>query len=214
MTLKKFKEYNLRSLSNCKGHMIARTLLLTTIVVCPLLGACAGSKDSSPTFPTVLIDRPVYFTNRDGSDTVATPGLYEVIPSGESGLRLIPSQSHEGFVIRATSFTYEEELLSPVAIAVPDNESDYHVVLLRPGGTGLDAAGSITQVRPRGSGSLSLSTSKIKEAVARLHARKHMIETLKAYPSLPLGQNEWQYQIDGRWMTETQALDYLARRGK
>jgi len=209
LTLKKFKEYNLRSLSNSKGHMIARTLLLTTIVVCPLLGACAGSKDSSPTFPTVLIDRPVYFTNPDGSDTVATPGLYEVMPDGKSGLRLIPSQGHEGFAIQATPFTYEEELPSIVAIAVPDN-----VVLLRPGGTGLDAAGSLTQVRPRGIGSQHVSTSKIKDALTRYHARQHMIESLKEYPRLPLGQNDWQYQIDGRWMTETQALDYLARRGK
>jgi len=194
--------------------MLARTLLLTTVVVCPLLGACAGSKDSSPTFPTVLIDRPVYFTNRDGSDTVASPGLYDVMPHGESGLRLIPSHSHEGFLIQATAFTYEEELASPVALAVPDNESDYHVVLLRPGGTGLDAVGSLTQVRPRGIGSLSLSKSKIKEALARLHARQQMIETLKAYPRRPLGQNDWQYQIDGQWMTETQAIQYLARRSK
>ena len=194
--------------------MLARTLLLTTLVVCPLLGACAGPEGSSPTLPTVLIDRPVYFVSPDGSDTVTTPGLYEVMPSGESDLRLIQSHGHGEFLIRATPFTYDEEVASPVAIAVPDNESDYHVVLLRPGGTGLDAAGSITQVRPRGIGSLSLSTSKIKEALARLHARKQMIETLKAYPSLPLGQNERQYQIDGQWMTETQALDYLARRSQ
>ena len=194
--------------------MLARTLLLTTIVVCPLLGACSGFKGSSPALPTVLIDRPVYFASPDGSDTVTTPGLYEVMPSGELGLRLIPSHSHEGFLIRATPFTYDEELASPVALALPDNESDYHVVLLRPGGTGLDAAGSITQVRPRGSGSLSLSTSKIKEALARLQARQQMIETLKAYPRLPLGQNDWQYQIDGQWMTETQAVQYLARRSK
>ena len=214
MTLKKFKEYNLRSLSNDKDPMLARTLLLTTIVACLLPGACTGFKDSSPTVTTVLIDRPVYFTNRDGSDTVATPGLYEVMASGESGLRLIPSHGHMDFLIRATPFTYDEELASSVAIAVPDNESDYHVVLLRPGGTGLDAAGSLTQVRSRGIGSLSLSTSKIKEALARLHARQQMADTLKGYPSLPLGQNEWQYQIDGQWMTETQALDYLARRRK
>jgi hypothetical protein len=190
------------------------TLLLTTLVVCPLLGACAGFKGSSPTLPTVLIDRPVYFTHRDGSDTVVTTGLYEVTPDGQSALRLIPSQRHEGFVIQATPFTYEEELLSSVAIAVPDNESDYHVVLLRPGGTGLDAAGSLTQVRPRGMGSQHVSTLKIKDAVTRHHARQHAIESLKASPRLPLGQNEWQYQIDGQWMTETQALDYLTRRGK
>ncbi|HEY3197893.1 MAG TPA: hypothetical protein VGJ57_07750 [Nitrospirales bacterium] len=193
--------------------MLARTILLTTIVLCLLLGACAGFNGSPQTLPTVLIDRPVYFTNRDGSDTVARPGLYEVMPSGESGLRLT-SPSHGEFLIRATSFTYDEELAAPVALAVPDNESDYHVVLLTPGGTGLDAAGSLTQVRSRGIGSGSLSKSKIKEALARLHARQQMAETLKAYPRLPLGQNEWQYQIDGQWMTESRALDYLARRGK
>jgi hypothetical protein len=194
--------------------MFARTLLLTTVVVCPLLEACSGFKGSSPALPTVLIDRPVYFTNRDGSDTVATPGLYDVMPHGESGLRLIPSHSHEGFVIQATAFTYEEELASPVALAVPDDESDYHVVLLRPGGTGLDAAGSLTQVRQRGIGSRHVSTSKIKDALTRYHARQRAIESLKEYPRRPLGQNDWQYQIDGQWMTETQALDYLARRGK
>jgi hypothetical protein len=194
--------------------MLTRTLLVTTILVCPLLGACAGVKGSSPALPTVLIDRPVYFASPDGSDTVATPGLYEVMPSGESGLRLIPSHSHGEFLIRATPFTYDEELASPVALAVPDNESDYHVVLLRPGGTGLDAVGSLTQVRPRGMESQHVSTSKIKDALTRYHARQRAIESLKEYPRLPLGQNEWQYQIDGRWMTETQALDYLARRSK
>jgi hypothetical protein len=117
-------------------------------------------------------------------------------------------------VIQATAFTYEEELASPVALALPDNESDYHVVLLRPGGTGLDAAGSLTQVRQRGIGSRHVSTSKIKDALTRYQARQQMIASLKAYPRLPLGQNDWQYQIDGRWMSEMQALDYLARRGK
>jgi len=194
--------------------MFQGILLLMTLFACPLLEACGGIKASSPALPTVLIDRPVYFTNRDGSDIVATPGLYDVMPDGEAGLRLIPSQNHEGFVIRATAFTYSEELPSTVAIAVPDNESDYHVVLLRPGGTGLDAAGSFTEVRPRGMHSQHVSTSKIKDALARLQARQQMIQTLKAYPRLPLGQNEWQYQIDGQWMPETQALDYLTRRGK
>ena len=194
--------------------MFARTLLLTTVVVYPLLGACAEFKGSSSTLPTVLIDRPVYFANRDGSDIVATPGLYEVMPDGESGLRLISSQRHEGFVIRAIAFTYEEELPSSVALAVPENESDYHVVLLRPSGNGLDAAGSLTQVRPRGMGAQHVSTSKIKDALTRYHARQRAIGSLKEYPRLHLGQNEWQYQIDGQWMPETQALDYLTRRGK
>ncbi len=194
--------------------MLARTLLLTIMVVCPLLGACAGIKGTSPTVPTVLIDRPVYFTNRDDSDTVAAPGLYEVMPSGESGLRLIPSQSHEGVVIRATAFTFEEELASPVALAVPDNESDYHVVLLTPGGAGLVASGSLHEVRQRGVGSVSLAKSKIMSALARYRAREQTKEQLAAFPRLPIGQDEWQYQIDGVWMTEQQALERLTQMQK
>jgi hypothetical protein len=188
--------------------------LFLLLIFAQALASCAGVKDSAPTVPSVLLDRPVYFTNQDGSDTVATPGLYEVMASGESSLRLIPSQSHEGFVIRATAFTFEEKLPSPVALAVPDNESDYHVVLLTPGGDGLVASGSLQEVRQRGVGSVSLAKSKIKSALARYRAREETKDQLATFPRLPLGKDEWQYQIDGIWMTEQQALDRLTQMQK
>jgi hypothetical protein len=191
--------------------MIRRILALIGLAMCPFLGACAGVKDSPQASPVVLIDRAVYFINSEGNDTIAPPGLYDVEPAGESRLRLIPGHGNNVLVIQAMAMTHQEEIPSAVALPLPGEETDYHLVLLLPDGKGLDAAGSTTQVRSRGSSPPRFLQSQVQSALKRLRALQKVKARLEDYPRLPLGKDEWQYQIDDRWMTEPQAIEYLMK---
>ena len=191
--------------------MIRRILPLVGLVLCPLLGACAGAKDSPQVWPVVLIDRPVYFINSEGTDTITVPGLYDVEPAAESSLRLIPTNGKDVLVIQAVALTHQEEIPSAVALALPGEETEYHLVLLLPDGKELDAAGSITQVRARGSSPPYVLQAQVQSALKRLRLLQKVKARLEGYPRLPLGKGEWQYQINDRWMTEQQAIDHLMK---
>lgn len=191
--------------------MLQRIFALIGLALCPLLGACAGVKDSPPASPVVLIDRAVYFINSEGNDTIAAPGLYDVEPAGESGLRLIPSHGKNALVIKAMAMTHQEKIPSAVALPLPGEETEYHLVLLLPDGKGLDAAGSTTQVRARGLSPPRFLQTQVQSALKRRQALQKAKARLEDYPRLPLGKDEWQYQINDRWMTEPQAIEYLMK---
>lgn len=191
--------------------MRRRILALIGLALCPLLGACAGLKDTPPASPVVLLDRAVYFINPEGSDAVASPGLYDVEPAGESRLRLIPGHGKNVLVVQAMVMTHQEEIPSAVALPLPSDGTEYHLVLLLPDGKGLDAAGSTTQVRARGSSPPGFLQAQVQSALKRLRLLQKVKARLEEYPRLPLGKDEWQYQINDRWMTEQQAIEYLMK---
>jgi len=204
-------EMNAKSEKLRATRLVIRNILVMGLLLCPLLGACAGVKDSPQAWPVVLIDRAVYFINTEGTDAIAAPGLYDVEPAAESRLRLIPIYGKDGLVIQAMALTHEEEIPSPVALALPSEETEYHLVLLLPDGKALDASGSTTQVRARGSSPARFLQAQVHSALKRLRTLRKVKTRLEEYPRLRLGKDEWQYQINDRWMTEPQAIEYLMK---
>ena len=114
-------------------------------------------------------------------------------------------------MIQAMALTHEEEIPSPVALALPSEETEYHLVLLLPDGKALDASGSTTQVRARGSSPARFLQAQVHSALKRLRTLRKVKTRLEEYPRLRLGKDEWQYQINDRWMTEPQAIEYLMK---
>ena len=110
----------------------------------------AAAVASAP--PTIVLERPVHFLTPSGEDDVVVgPGTYEV-EAAKEGLRLTPKEgkAEEAKLIQANPMPHPESLQVPKAVAEPRDEDALYVALLLPEGTGLEAVGSYSGVRPRG----------------------------------------------------------------
>ncbi|HEX7765269.1 MAG TPA: hypothetical protein VF443_01045 [Nitrospira sp.] len=104
------------------------------------VGLQIGATLSGPPDPTsITIDKPVQFSAADGSDVVAAAGTYHPEQVTDRNLRLISLQGKELFVVEAQATTHDESITSPLALSIPQQEDEHHVVLLRPDGNALDA---------------------------------------------------------------------------
>jgi hypothetical protein len=100
---------------------------------------------------TVSLTQAVHFTDAEGQDVVVGPGSYRVDAEGTNRIRLFPAETGKAVVIDAVSFTHQQLVESPVPLTVPDPQQPdvLHLALLSPGGTGLDAIGTYSGVKPR-----------------------------------------------------------------
>jgi hypothetical protein len=115
----------------------------------------AGTKGSANTasshFTTIVLDKSVHFTAPDGTDMLVTAGTYRVERASRMNLLLVQDATQAAIEIPATSFTHEEAVAAPLAFAVREEEREdaVHLLLLLPGGLGLDAAGETSDVQSR-----------------------------------------------------------------
>ena len=114
---------------------------------------------------TIVLDRPVHFTAPDASDTMAGPDTYRVVAGESHRLKLVPPKGKPALVVDALTTSHEEDLAAPVALYVRDDEKYPHVVLLLPGGQGLEAVGSYDAARARGIRSFQLTPIQIRKAL-------------------------------------------------
>ncbi|MDH5426572.1 MAG: hypothetical protein OEZ57_01245 [Nitrospirota bacterium] len=105
---------------------------------------------------TVTLEQPVHFTNAEGSDVVLPAGDYAVEPA-EAWLRVTPSgrQTVDAALLEAQSATHEESLTTPMALSAEGEQPNtHHLALLLPDGKRLEAIGSYSGIRSRGTLSL------------------------------------------------------------
>ena len=96
----------------------------------------------------ITLEQAVHFTTADGSDVLVQPGTYEV-EAAEEWLRLVPGKRRDALLLEAHQTQHDETLHSPKAM-LTDNDGDNHrLVLLLPGGKGLEAIGSVSGTRSR-----------------------------------------------------------------
>ena len=75
------------------------------------------------------------------------------------------NKKKEAFLVQAVPTNHRDKIPSPVALYIPDEENIPHIVLLLPGGKGLEAIGSFSEVRTRGTASPLLSLERVHNAV-------------------------------------------------
>jgi hypothetical protein len=114
---------------------------------------------------TVSLDRPVHFTTPQATDTVAQAGTYRVQGGAPSQMTLVPLKTGTATLVDALSITHETDIAEPIALYVRDDEKFPHVVLLLPGGQGLEAVGSYDGSRARGLRVFQLTTIQIQKAL-------------------------------------------------
>jgi hypothetical protein len=149
-------------------HDVRRASVSLFGLACVLaIGACA-SVGERPTYNRITFNQNVHFSAPDGSDVVAAPGAYDVEAVGASALDLAPTAKTPRLRVQAVAANYDLEVSSPVALALPGEEDAHHVVLLLPGGSGLDAVGSLSGVRGRGPTPGPLPVEQVKVAMQQL----------------------------------------------
>ena len=100
----------------------------------------------------IELERAIHFLSPTGEDVVVPPGFY-AMEAGNEALRLIPDDEQKSQPItiqaEATPHTESLEVVSPISTKI--NEDMHVVALLLPEGKILQAVGSYSGVRARGS---------------------------------------------------------------
>lgn len=146
--------------------MILQTLL-TSLTFLLLIPVSARAVLSSGEYVNVSLDTSIYFIASDGSDAKAEAGTYRVEQEDEQHLRLIPESDRPPLIVQAISQKHEQEVSGPVALAVPGTEDAHHVVLVLPNGTWLNAVGSPSGVRGRGTELVPLTVERMTGALGQ-----------------------------------------------
>jgi len=164
-------------------QMLCR-LVFAVVILCILAGKTCADPQQGPMatasdlfdlftaedLATITIDQTVYFSMPDGSDVVAAPGIYRILLDEERGLRFIPIKSDKAkgaLLVQALKTMHRDSIPAPVAVYLPDEENIPHIVLLLPGGTGLEAVGSFSEVRTRGTAPPLLSPKQVHDALLK-----------------------------------------------
>ena len=118
---------------------------------------------------TISFDEKVAFISPNGEEIIPSLGTYRVEPISPPALRLVPYGKKEVFVIKAQSIQHREDIGFPVALMTVDEENLFHVVLLLPQQRGLEAIGSSSRGRVRGSPE-PLTSAQIHDALMQKNA--------------------------------------------
>lgn len=116
---------------------------------------------------TVSFERPVHFTTPEITTTIVNPGTYQVLMAGHNRLKLVASRTKHTVLVEALSTSHGEDVATPIALYVREDEKFPHVVLLLPGGLGLEAVGSYDGSRMRGLRTLQLMPIEIQKALQK-----------------------------------------------
>lgn len=143
--------------------LLALLILLQTAVtgepVAAQEAATAAAQQGSPSdhqspeevLDGVSLDRALYLAAPDAANVILTPGRYRMAAASEaSQLQIFPAGDGRALVVQAIAIQHKQQIAEPVALSIPAREAQHHLVLLLPGGQGLDAVGSYDAVRTRG----------------------------------------------------------------
>jgi|CXWL01.1.fsa_nt_gi hypothetical protein len=148
-------------------------LALSTGLLFIGLSSWAGSA------PIITLQQSVHFLSSDGSDVTVDAGTYEVDTLVGSRLRL-NAKGGTPLFLDARATTHSEMIEAPLAVTVSGDDPDVvHVVLVLPNGQALDAAGSISGARPRGTEYPLASSAQIQFVVTQ--------KTPPTQPPVPYG---------------------------
>jgi len=169
---------------------VAYRYLLAIALVMALVptGQASGSKPSPS--PTVTLDRPVHFVDPEGHDITVQGGAYRVEAAEASRLRLLPADGKAILLIQGQPLVHEETVPGPLALSIPQEDGTVHVLLLLPGGKGVDAVGSINGLHQRGVLSKVLTSDHVK-----LYAALKLDQMAKAAPAPDPSRLSHQEQI-------------------
>ena len=172
-------------------------------LLCALLLATESRATTTDPHTTINIDSPIHFLAADGSDVVVVPGTYQV-EAAEEWLRLIPGERRDALLLDAQSTQHEETIEESIVLSFSNDEDTHHLVLLMPGGKGLQSMGSVSGVRSRRALSprRRVSQAQIRQ---RYRARQRQL-ALRRQQQLPASAARRSPRTGGTQISPEQAL--------
>jgi len=138
---------------------------------------------------TISLEKTIYVTTADGSHVVLEAGSYS-LEAAEDWLRVIPGERRDALLFEAHHIQHEEVLQEPKAVIQVDEQKEIHIVLLLPGGTGLEAIGSVSGVRSRAvSRQLTSQTRARQQQATRIPTQTKpsaVVQKSKPLPTSPV----------------------------
>ena len=169
----------MRSSKNIIDLYVAGVLLVTLSSATWAFGGSSSGSGELPTdnslsellreeiLDTVVLDRPVHFTTPQATDFVAQAGSYRMQTGEPTRMKLTTLTTRATTVVDALNINHGTDITEPIALYVTDDEKFPHVVLLLPGGQGLEAVGSYDGSRARGIRVLQLTPIQIQKALQK-----------------------------------------------
>src|SRR4030095_12344389 len=105
------------------------------VILLGLLSACSTVPIPHEPSSVPLIEA-VHFSSPEGSDAVASRGVYRVERADPTALQLLPEgeETQKAIIVQAMLTEHEAPLSAPLALSIPYAEDEHHVVLLMPDG--------------------------------------------------------------------------------
>ena len=130
---------------------VSQRVLILLFFLC-VASIAWGETPNPSSFSTIELDRPLHFFGVDGTDMVIQPGHYQV-EAAESWLKLVPEGESRSaaMLLEANLGRHEETLMEPVVRSEEDKDNSdvFHIAVLLPDGSGLEAIGTKSGIRPR-----------------------------------------------------------------
>ena len=141
-----------------------------------LLGSCTTTSpvtEPPVLAPEITLTKTLHFVMADGTDLVVSAGTYEVQAGNGPRLELVSSFGivADNRTLEAVSTNVGQAITAPVALYIPWENDEHHIIFVHPNGDGLEAVGSGSAVRSRGLAHHPLPPEVVKKALADYHAR-------------------------------------------
>ena len=133
----------------------------------------------------VNLNQTVHFDGPDGAPVAVPVGMYGVSSTGGESEGLLLDGADSSYDVRAVAYKHDRTIDVPMAITVEPDEDEFHVVLLRPDGTGLISVGSLSGVRSRAARRRAIAVAqpvKYKKSVQGA-LRRQRLYTVQGVPS-------------------------------
>lgn len=141
-----------------------RFMLITVLLnlgTFPITGFPAMSDEQAEVSPStnnrliplmVHLEQSLHFDAPDGQSVEVSPGMYLVEPLTQGEPRLAFWHDQGTVTLQATRTTHDQPVETPEAYLIREeaDEDIYHVVVVMPDGTALDATGSVSGIQTRG----------------------------------------------------------------
>ena len=122
----------------------------------------------------VVFDRAVHFLAPDGQDIVIEPGGYSVKSAQDDlHLQLADDETAKVMIVQAEPITHEQLVDGPEPLVIKAEDGQQVMMVLMPGGKGLQAIGSDVGIQSRG---MTLKSSKFR------HKKRFQPQSLKIQP--------------------------------
>lgn len=139
--------------------MMWRTGLLVsaiTLTACSTDNTVGHVKENPPAQDPAQIQlkQVLHFATPNGTDLAVQPGMYRIEQASEAQIRLNPTAGGPPILITAEAMPETPQVPVPVALGKLFEPDAYNLILLLPGGTGLQSYGSTSGIQSRGFGSI------------------------------------------------------------